>query len=101
MACHTIEAWLAQTAIRVDAYRATAAVTCTTRAAVHARTFVTAHRIDITVVFFDIAWEDLCACAFCEHVACSAGTLVRLCSRVRAVATDTTRIADAIVDVFA
>ena len=101
MACHTSEAWLAQTAIRVDAYRATAAVTCTTRAAVHTRTFVIAHRIDITVVLIDIAWEDLCACTFCKHVARSAGTLVRLCSRVRAVAADTARIADAVVDVFA
>ena len=66
-----------------------------------------ANRARITVIFLDITWKDLFACACCEYVrplqnvACQAGTLVRVRAGICTVAADTARITDAVVYVFA
>jgi hypothetical protein len=97
---HAIEARLLSAAIRVKAHHASTTVTCTARAAMGAWTLMIANCVRITVIFCVITWEDLFACAFHEHVACKAGTIVRVCSSVCTAATNVARIADAVVDVF-
>jgi hypothetical protein len=60
-----------------------------------------ANRVRITVIFCDVTWEDLFACACCEYVPCQAGTLVRVRAGICTVPADTARITDAVVNVFA